>query len=324
MPSARVIALVAYPGAASLDITGPAAVFAATNRLVGRDVYATRVLSSTGGLIATDGDVAIMTRPLRQLKPARVHTMLVVGGDEPALRAMLLDAVARRWIVRTARVCARFGSVCSGAFVLASYGLLDGKRVATHWEATAILQKTFPKLSVDADALYVEDGRVWTSAGVTTGIDMALALVQRDVSAAAATAVAQRLVLHARRPGFQSQFSPLLHAQLRADTPYRDLIEWLQQHLRDRLDLAALAARAGQSPRHFHRRFSVVTGESPAHFVETLRLERARALLAHRVTLKEVADESGFGSAVQFSRAFERRFGLPPSVLRQTLSAVCP
>jgi transcriptional regulator GlxA family with amidase domain len=315
-----VIALVAYPGAASLDISGPAAVFAATNRLLGRELYATRVVSSAGGLIATSGDVAIMTGALRGLKPGRVHTMLVVGGEEEAVRAMLQDAVARRWIVRTTRVCARFGSVCSGAFVLASYGLLDGKRVATHWEGTALLAKTFPKLSVDADALYVEDGRVWTSAGVTTGIDMALALVERDVSAAVATAVAQRLVLHARRPGFQSQFSPLLHAQLRADTPYRELIEWLQQHLRERLDLEALAARAGQSPRHFHRRFSAITGQSPARFVETLRLERARSLLAHRLALKEVADESGFGSAVQLSRAFERRFGLKPSLLRQTLT----
>ncbi len=247
--------------------------------------------------------------------------MLVAGGEEAAVSAMTKDVVARRWILRTAEVCARLGSVCSGAFVLAAHGLLDGKRVTTHWAGTEILAKTFPRLKVDPDALYIEDGRVWTSAGVTTGIDMALALVERDVSPGVAAAVAQRLVLYARRPGFQSQFSPLLHAQVRADMPFRELIDWIHEHLRERLGVEDLAERVRQSPRNFHRRFSAATGQSPAHFVETLRLERARSLLAHHLSLKEVASESGFGDPVRLCRAFERRFGVKPSLFRQTLRA---
>jgi transcriptional regulator GlxA family with amidase domain len=207
--------------------------------------------------------------------------------------------------------------VCTGAFVLAAFGLGQGKRVATHWEATAILGRRHPDLQVDANALYVEDGRVWTSAGVTTGIDMCLALVARDLGDAAANAIAMRLVLYARRPGYQSQFSPVLAAQARSDGPFEGLVDWIRAHLGDGLDVAGLAERAGMSPRNFHRRFTETMGETPARLVETLRLDHARQLLRTTLSLKEIATQTGYATPGQFSKSFTRRFGLSPGLFRE-------
>jgi transcriptional regulator GlxA family with amidase domain len=201
--------------------------------------------------------------------------------------------------------------------VLAHFGLIDGKRVATHWEACSELAKRFPKVHVDANALYVEDGRVWTSAGVTTGIDMALALVERDLGSAIASAIAKRLVLYARRPGYQAQFSPVLIAQMRADEPFSELINWIKDNLSEKLDVSTLAARVAMSDRSFHRKFTSLIGETPAHFVESLRLDQARNLLSAGISLKEIAARTGYSSAVQFSKAFDRRFGMAPTLFRE-------
>jgi transcriptional regulator GlxA family with amidase domain len=311
--------LVVYDGAQILDVTGPAAVFTGANRGSARPLYDVELVSALGAPVRTSSAVTVETRaaavtPLRDL-----DTVLVVGGEDTAVLAAIQDDTLRRFVRAAAGCARRFGSVCSGAFLLADYGLLDGRRVATHWDGCALLAKTFPALTVDADALYVVDGPVWTSAGVTTGIDMALAMVEADVGAAIAGEVAQRLVVYARRPGHQSQFSALLRAQVRSDAPYADLVEWLHEHLEADLGVEALAKRAGQSPRDFHRKFSVALGETPARFLENLRLERVRALLGHSLALKEIADRTGFGSAVRMSRAFERRFGVKPSMFRQML-----
>jgi transcriptional regulator GlxA family with amidase domain len=315
------VALVAYPGVQILDVTGPASVFTTANRVLGRDVYSVRVVSSTGGPVTAIGGITIGTLAARALPARKVHTMLVSGGEESGVRHAIRDVALRKWVTRVAKTAARFGSVCSGAFVIAAYGLAEKKRVTTHWEACERLARTFPSLEVDGDALYVTDGRLWTSAGVTTGIDMSLAMVERDAGAHAASAVAQRLVLHARRPGFQSQFSPLLRAQTKADAAFADLTAYIAAHLDAPLSIDELAARAGQSPRSFHRHFLAAVGEPPARFVETLRLERARTLLQHRLSLKEIASESGFGDPVRLSRAFERRFGIKPSIFRETLAS---
>jgi transcriptional regulator GlxA family with amidase domain len=209
----------------------------------------------------------------------------------------------------------RFGSVCSGTFVLASLGLLDGKRVATHWNACDPLAKTYPHLNVERDMLYVADGKVWTSAGVTTGIDMALTMVTRDLDASVANAVAQQLVLYARRPGYQSQFSPLLRAQLKEDDPFARLIAWIQDNLDECLDVPSLAARVGLTDRSFYRKFIEAVGETPARFVESVRLEAARTLMSQRRQLKAVAAEVGLPPA-RLRAAFERRFGLAPQLFR--------
>jgi transcriptional regulator GlxA family with amidase domain len=315
--SERRVALLAYPGAQVLDVTGPAAVFSGANRECGERLYEVLVVSSAGGTLPTNGDVGIASQAVSAIAPSSVDTFLVSGGGEQGVRGAMGDDALRRWVLRVAKTARRWGSVCSGTFVLAAYGLLDGKRVATHWEVTERLARGFPKLSVDADALYVVDGATWTSAGVTTGIDMALAMVEHDHGSSLAAAVARRLVLYGRRPGFQSQFSPLLRAQLGGDAPFARLVEWIRNRLGEPLGVTELARHAGQSPRDFHRKFVQATGKTPARFVEELRLDSARALLPHGLSLKEVATETGFGSAVRMSRAFERRFGVKPSFFRE-------
>jgi transcriptional regulator GlxA family with amidase domain len=169
---------------------------------------------------------------------------------------------------------------------------------------------------VNSDALFVVDGPIWTSAGVTTGIDMALAMVAQDLDAAIAGQIAKGLVLYARRPGYQSQFSPLLKAQVKADSPFADLIEWIHANLAASLDVPTLAARAGLTERTFHRKFVAATGETPARFVEIARLDAARLLLARGSSLKSVAAQVGLFPTARFSDAFERRFGISPRLFR--------
>jgi transcriptional regulator GlxA family with amidase domain len=202
--------------------------------------------------------------------------------------------------------------------VLASLGLVDGRSVTTHWNACDPLTKAYPKVKVDADAVYVVDDNLWTSAGVTTGIDMALAMVSRDIDATTAGAVARGLVLYARRPGYQSQFSPLLQAQSRAESPFAELIAWIMSNLDRSLEVPALAARAGLSERTFHRRFVAATGETPARFIEAARLDAARMLLSRGAALKTVATRVGLAPAARFTEAFERRFGVTPRLFRET------
>lgn len=316
-PSPLQLAIVAFPGAQILDVSGPAAVFTTANRQLGREHYEVRIVSSSGQATATSGAVTIATEPLRAVPPRSVDTLLIAGGEAPGVRGAIHDRALRRWVLAVARHARRYGSVCSGTFVLASYGLLNGRRAATHWNACQRLAEGFPELRVDPDALYVVDGPAWTSAGVTTGIDMSLAMVEADLGAAVASAVARQLVVYARRPGYQSQFSSALRAQAESDDPYRALRAWMLEHLEDDLSVAALAQRVGQSPRDFHRKFTAASGQTPARFVESLRLERVRLLLSHALSLKELAVRTGFGSAVRLSRAFERRFGVKPSLFRE-------
>lgn len=317
MHSLRNIVLLVFDGIQVLDATGPAAVFAAANDAAPAPLYRLHILSAQGGLVTSNSGVVLHTAALASLAPAKADTVLVVGGSKAGLQATMRDEAVRTWMVRASAKARRYGSICTGAFVLAAFGLAQGKRVATHWEASAILGRQHPELEVDASALYVEDGRVWTSAGVTTGIDMCLALVARDLGDGVAHAVARRLVLYARRPGYQSQFSPVLAAQARADGALSGLVDWIRAHLAEPLDVARLAERAGMSPRNFHRRFTEALGETPARFIETLRLDEARQLLAAETPLKAIADQTGYANQGQFSKAFVRRFGVSPGLFRE-------
>lgn len=311
------MALLAFDGMQILDITGPAAVFAAANDACGRLFYRVHILSATGGTVQSNSAVSILTTAIGDVPPHSVHTLLLVGGDESGLRQLAATPSVRTWVLATAAAAQRFGSVCSGALVLGNFGLLDGKRVTTHWNSCAVLTRQNPAAKVDMNALYIEDGRIWTSAGVTTGIDMCLAMVERDLGSAVAHAVAQRLVLYARRPGYQSQFSPVLSAQARAGTPFSELVEWMKNNLTETLDVPELAARVAMSGRSFHRKFTSAIGETPGRFVETLRLDRSRHLLAAKLSLKEIAAKTGFSTAAQFTKAFERRFGVTPGLFRK-------
>jgi transcriptional regulator GlxA family with amidase domain len=312
MPKPHKLAILAYEGCQLLDVTGPAAVFGAANEASGAKLYDLSIVSPDGGLLTTNSGVAIASKKIG----GQPDTFLVAGGSL-GLKCVMARADVARWLRRVAPRTRRFGSVCTGAFVLANAGLLDGRRVATHWAHCARLAERYPELTVDAEALYVVDGKVWTSAGVTTGIDMALALVEADLGAATANLIARHFVLYARRPGYQSQFSPLLQAQTSAATPFAELIDWMHDHLDEPLDVPTLARRAGLTERSFYRKFTEATGKTPAHFVEGLRLDAARTLLGQGLALKFIAGRVGLTSSARLGAAFERRFGMAPSLFRE-------
>lgn len=316
----QTIVFIVYPGFELLDVSGPASVFNSANRPLTQQgkpaFYAVTLVSAEGGAIQSSSGITVDTLAIADLAPGDAHTILVAGAEREPLLAAVTNSILRAALPGLATGAKRFGSVCSGGFLLAALGLLDGHRIATHWDSCKPLAETFPTVTVDPDALYVVDGQLWTSAGVTTGIDMALVMITNDVGAAIAGEVAKRLILYARRPGYQSQFSPLLQAQVKCDSPFADLIGWIQANLDATLDVPALAERAGLSERTFHRRFVAVTGETPAKFVETARLDAARMLLSRGLSLKSVAAQVGLFPTARFSEAFERRFGIAPSIFR--------
>ncbi|OEO28023.1 AraC family transcriptional regulator [Devosia insulae DS-56] len=318
---AHKVSLLVYPDFELLDTTGPSSVFGAANMMLLKaglaEFYSVEMLSTSGGPVRSSSGVSLHTEALADTPTEGVDTLLVAGALADPMLAILEDPLLRSWVPRCAGAAGRFGSICSGAFILAGLGLVDGKRVATHWDACAPLAAHFPAVTVDPESIFVEDGKVWTSAGVTAGIDMALALVARDLDASIAARVAQWLVLYARRPGYQSQFSPILRAQAKADNPFVELIDWLHANLHRQLDVPSLAERAGLSERTFHRKFQAVTGEPPAHFIESLRLDAARLLLTRGLSLKEVAARVGLSPSSRLGAAFERRFGVSPRLFRE-------
>jgi transcriptional regulator GlxA family with amidase domain len=313
------VAFFIYPGFELLDMAGPASVFDGANYVLSQSqkprLYAVDLVSTKGGPVKSSSGVSV-----HSLRPGelarRVDTLLMVGAHREHLLPVLTDPGLRAWLPKLVSRVPRFGSVCSGAFILAALGMLNGRRAATHWRACDELAKVFPTVTVDSDAVYVVDERIWTSAGVTTGIDMALAMVARDLDSAIAGEVAKGLVLYARRPGYQSQFSPLLRAQLKDDDPFARLITWIQVNLDENLDVPSLAARVGLTDRSFYRKFIEAVGETPARFVESVRLEAARTLLSKGRQLKAVAAEVGLPPA-RLRAAFERRFGLAPRLFRE-------
>jgi transcriptional regulator GlxA family with amidase domain len=316
LPMARVI-LAVFDGAQGLDILGPAEVFAGVGRYHEISGYDVVLAAVGGGRIRATSGVTISVVDLARLRPGADDTVIVVGGEETALRSAVASKPLVGWLVRAARVVRRIASVCSGAFVLAQAGILDGRRVATHWSACQRLAAFRPQLTVDPNAIFVQEGRVWTSAGVTTGIDMALAMVEEDCGRRVADSIAARLVLYARRPGFQSQFSDVLVAQTEVSDPLAPVVAWTRQNLRGRIDPVRLARRAGMSVRTFHRRCVEQLGTTPAKLVEGLRVEHARTLLATTdLGTKTIAVRCGFGSAPRMARAFERTLGVAPREYR--------
>lgn len=315
------VVLVVYPGFELLDASGPASVFASANHALAehgeRPFYAVEPVSASGGPVASNSGITVQTRPLSSLARGRIGTLLIVGADAEHVGAALGEPRLRRWLPRLARRSTRFGSVCAGTFVLASLGLIDGRCVTTHWSACAQLAKRYPALAVDPDALFIEDGNIWTSAGVTTGIDMVLAMVAQDFDPGMAGRIAKRLVLYARRPGHQSQFSPLLHVQVKAEDPFAELIDWMKDNLDQPLDVPSLATRAGLSERSFYRKFSAATGQSPARFVESIRVEAAQMLLDKKLSLKVIAARVGLSPPPRLTEVFERRFGMTPRLFRE-------
>lgn len=304
-----VVVIVAFEGFQSLDLSGPAEVFTGAGwpvRIVTTDGAPVR--SSSGITIVPDGDLASAR--------GRIDILMVVGGE--GTPTAMADPVLLAWLRRAATRSGRVSSVCSGAFVLAEAGLLDGKRATTHWSVCDALAARYPSITVDPDPIYVRDGDVWTSAGVTAGMDLALALVEEDLGRDVALAIARRLVLFLRRPGSQSQFS----AQLSLQTADRDTLRDVQRHIADHpgddLSVDALAARAAMSSRHFARCFRDEIGTTPARFVEAARLESARRRLEESPdSIETIARACGFGTAETMRRAFLRALHVAPTEYRR-------
>ncbi len=307
---------VAFEAAQTLDVTGPAEVFASVGRVMGCRAYQVLALSVGGGSRTTSSGIRIETRELVGVRPRASDIVVVAGGGDAAVRGALKSTPLLSWIERSAKVVRLMTSVCSGAFLLAAAGILDGKRATTHWSACDRLAKAFPQVVVDDNAIFVEDGPVWTSAGVTTGIDMALAIVERDHGRTVADTVAARLVLYVRRPGFQSQFSEALVSQRSSSDPLGPALSWARAHLRQ-ANTEALARSAGLSLRTLHRRCLELTRTTPARLIEKLRVEHARTLLeTTELPLKGLAVDCGFGNPVRMKRAFERELGMGPREYR--------
>jgi transcriptional regulator GlxA family with amidase domain len=314
------ISVLAVDGTQSLDVTGPVEVFAAASRLAEwagrRERYDVQVVTPGGGDVALSNGLRLSAAPLPR---ATMDTILVAGGE--GCRRLTGDDDAVRWLRGAARRARRVASVCTGAFVLAAAGLLDGRRATTHWAWCAALADEYPGIDVDPDPIYVRDGDVWTSAGVTAGMDLALALVEDDLGHDIAVGAARWLVLFLKRPGGQSQFSAGLAAQAAGSKPLRDLQAWIADHLDADLSVPALAERACLSERHFARAWRAETGMTPAAYVEALRVERARALLEDGRRVDAVARATGFGSAEVLRRVFHRRLGVGPSAYRERFRA---
>jgi transcriptional regulator GlxA family with amidase domain len=327
-PKPREIAIVAYPGVQSLDITGPLEVFAGAAQLIaasGRRArgYRVCVLSGDGQPLRTSSGLGIVPDARLSAAPRPIDTLIVAGGSGHAQAAA--DDALVDWIAQTAASARRTASVCTGAFLLARAGLLDGRRASTHWASARELQRRYPRVRVDAEPIFVRDGRVWTSAGVTAGMDLALALVEQDLDREAALTIARHLVLFLRRPGNQSQFSASLAAQQAEREPLREIQRALLEDIAGDHRVEAMAARAHMSARHFARAFLAETGVTPARHVERVRVEAARRLLEDTSEpLAAIAADCGFGTAETLRRVFLRTLHVGPAEYRRRFHAHNP
>lgn len=309
-----VLAVVAQ--AKLLDIAGPLQVFTDARHEDGSQAYDVVLASEKGGPISTDSGIALASERLSKALKGDVDTLLVTGGDANLLpratgsmRACLAENMMRP---------RRLGSICVGAFILAELGILDGREATTHWQACGQLQREYPSVYVKPDSMYITSDRIWTSAGISAGIDMALAMVEDDIGHAAALSVARLLVLFLKRPGGQSQFSVELRRQTR-DTHGRfdDLHAWIRENLGGDLSVPALASAAHMSSRNFARVYRHETGESPAHAVEQMRVEAAiRLLESTPESIKRIAYQVGFGDDERMRRAFLKTYGVSPQDYR--------
>lgn len=310
------IVILAPPGVQMLDVTGPADVFAEANRQTGREVY--RVVTVGTAPLAVASSSGIRFLPDRSVLEdmERLDTLLVAGS--PDLPHAATETHVIDWMSRHAARARRHGSICSGALLFARTGLLDGRRVTTHWKVADLLAQRYPSLQVEADAFVVRDGAVCTAAGVTAGMDLAIALVEEDLGKEVAMAVAAELVVFYRRPGGQMQFSRHGEAAPAGRGALQELQRYVAAHPGEDHSVGAMAARVGMSPRHFARVFGHETGMTPADFVEAMRVEAARRWLEEgHETPKRVAARCGYADVNGLRRAFVRRLGVTPAEYRK-------
>ena len=312
----RRVVVVAFEGVQSLDISGPVEVLARAGELAGSP-YAISVVTSAGTpVVASPSGLRLMADAAIAEIKAPLDTLIIAGGDGTA--DALTDHRLVAGIRRLARRARRVASVCTGSFLLAEAGVLSGRRATTHWGSLDALATRYPDVIVERDPIFVRDGHIWTSAGVTAGMDLALALVEDDHGADVALQTARRLVMYVRRPGGQSQFSAALQAQAADTAPLREVQAYIAEHLHEDLAVDRLAQCAAMSTRNFSRAFAREVGVTPARYVESLRVEAARRLL-HSTgrPVEDIASACGFGTPETMRRTFMRRVGVPPAEYRK-------
>jgi transcriptional regulator GlxA family with amidase domain len=313
----RKIDVLAFPAVQLLDVTGPVQVFASANDIVadagGARPYRVRIVAQGGEGVRTSAGVTLAAVTLTS-GDETLDTLIVAGGE--GVGSASEDPVLVDWVRRRASKARRVASICTGAFLLGEAGVLDGRRVATHWKFCARLAERYPNVRVEPDPIFICDGPVWTSAGVTAGIDLALALVEQDLGRSVALAVARYLVVFLKRPGGQAQFSTALALQA-ADDRFGSLHDWISEHLASDLSLSVLADQAGMSERTFSRRYAQATGHTPARAIELIRVEAARRLLSEsRLPVKRIAQLCGFGSEETLRRSLLRLLSVTPQDYR--------
>ena len=320
MHKTRLVIMLAYDGAQILDITGPLEVFARSSRYLAdngvatEDAYRVEVVADSPGELVTSSGVKLVAER-RYADVDRADTVLVSGGIG---YRNVLDPAVFHWLRAMATKARRVGSICNGAMVLAKAGLLDGLRATTHWNYVDMLEGCGHDIDVDGDALFIREGGIYTSAGVTAGMDMALAMVEDDWGQPVALAVAQQLVMYLKRPGGQSQFSAQLRAQAIESERLQKLQLWLLDNLDANLTVEALAQRVAMSPRTFARRFRAEVGMTPARYVEQARLDAARRKLEQsNLPIDTIAHRCGFGTTESLRRSFGRHLGVAPSAYRE-------
>jgi transcriptional regulator GlxA family with amidase domain len=316
----RIVLFIAYPGVGLLDLTGPFTVFWSASCFLnqrGDRPYDRRVATVHGGPVETTDGLTVMAELLSSFDDAEIDTIVVPGALD--LTAALDDRELIGWIATHAPRARRICSVCTGTFLLAEAGLLDGRRVVTHWRAGAALRARYPTLKLEPDAIFVRDDPMWSSAGVSAGIDLALALVEDDCGREIAISVARQLVVYLKRPGGQSQFSELLQVQAGTDGVFADLHDWLTKHLDDEtLSVETLARRACMSSRNFARVYKTKTGRTPAKAIELFRLETARRLLEDTdERIETIARRTGFGDEDRMRNTFQRHLNVSPRDYRE-------
>jgi transcriptional regulator GlxA family with amidase domain len=320
--SRRIVEVLAFEDVQFLDLAGATQVFASANELSAKaglpEPYVLRLVAPDGVQVRATSGLSVATNPL-PIADEPLDTLIVVGG-QGVMRAAE-DAGLVDWLKARSGAARRTASVCTGAFLLAAAGLLDGHRAVTHWEYCDQLAQRFPAVRVEPDPIFIHDRGAWTSAGVTAGIDLCLALIEEDLGRAMALAVARNLVVFLKRPGGQAQFSAALSLQT-SDDRFSDLHAWLTDHLAEDLSLHRLAARAGMSERTFLRRYREATGLTPQRSIERMRVEAARQLLAgSRLSAKRIADRCGFGSEETMRRSFAKLVGVRPQDYRERFGA---
>lgn len=318
----RTIAVVVYEGCEILDATAPVEAFEMANRILSdhkapQTGYHMVLLAEQGGPVATSSGIRLVADSWFD-STDEIDTLIVAGSPESSLRKALANKALIGWVRKRGAHVRRLVSVCSAAFILAEAGMLDGRRATTHWMDAEQLGKEYPTVRVEPDAIFVRDGSVATSAGITAGLDLTLSLIEEDFGKALALAVARRLVMYLKRPGGQTQFSTHLRNQMVTGSSLSTALAWLEHNFQGKITVDDLAQRACMSPRNFARTFLRETGATPARYVELIRLEHAVQLLADITRpLAVIAMECGFSSTEQLRRAFNRQFGISPVEYRE-------